>query len=128
MRYGSSHHLYENGRWTFLPSLSTWTGLGEGDERWMISGGEIFRWSHKTNDWENIPGPRDDAAVTIDAQNPCRIIMTTESHKIYIWKNNNWVQLPGNATRATITENHYYIINSNEEIFVMTSAENYCHC
>lgn len=106
--------LWENNAWTKLPGAATWAGIGDGDERWVInSAQQIYRWNLSRKDWDHMPG----AAVNVDVQNPCRVIVTTSSSQMYIWKNNNWQLLTGAGTRATITESNYYHVNSAQQIW-----------
>ena len=107
-------YLWENNAWTKLPGAATWAGIGDGDERWVINRAQqIFRWNHSRNDWDRMPG----AAVNIDVQNPCRVIVTNASKKMYIWKNNNWQQLSGSGTRSSLNEKNYFTVNDAGQIF-----------
>lgn len=112
---GHAIYLWSNNAWKQLPGAATWAGIGDGDERWVVnSAQQIFRWNHQINNWNHMPG----AAVNIDVQNPCRVIMTNAMHQMFIWRNNNWQMISGAGTRASINETHYFTVNSVQQLFI----------
>lgn len=110
----SNIYLWENNVWTQMPGKATWAAIGEGDERWVVnSAQQIFRWNHFRKDWDVIPG----AAVNIDVQNPCRVVVTNAANQMYVWKNNQWVLITGVGTRATVDSQFIYHVNSGSQIW-----------
>jgi hypothetical protein len=106
--------LWENNAWKQLPGKASWAAIGTDDERWVVnSGGHIFRWTHTTSDWTRVPG----IAVSVEAQNASRVIVTNGAGNMFAWQSGAWQLLPGECTRATIAHDHAYCVNSARNIF-----------
>jgi hypothetical protein len=107
-------YLWENNAWKQLPGQATWAAIGTDDERWVVnSGGHIYRWTHTTSDWTRVPG----VAVSVEAQNASRVIVTNGAGNMFAWQSGAWQLLPGECTRATIAHDHAYCVNSARNIF-----------
>jgi hypothetical protein len=113
--------LWENNAWKQLPGGASWAAIGDGDERWVVnSAGNIYRWNHEANTWTHIPG----GASNVDTQNADRVIVTNSAGNMYAWNNGVWQLLPGGCTRATITNDYAYCVNSAYAIWKLKIGPN----
>jgi len=109
-----------------------WTAVGEDNEHWIIEGGtkRMYRSNDEgTKAWIMVPGvtaARDQAtsgvrgaAATLDVQNAKRVVMTSDTGRVYMWNGEDWNQLPiENAAQATIGNNRVFILDETEKVIM----------
>jgi len=99
-------------------ATATQVAVGNAQNVWALNTGNVYRWDHEKNNWEQIPGKL--TYISVSGENVWGV---NDKGEIYHWNGAAWNLIPGSLAQISVgCDGTVWGVNKNGAIYRMTSA------